>query len=310
MFIIITGLILIFVALAMAYPVWQSSAPPIPMGPEAARRQDRIDLEIEKQTLLASIAELDFDLSQGRLRPEDHQRLRNIDEHRLLAILDRLQTLPESRPSAETSGQASARPAVWEKFGAVVTMVVLVLVAGLLYRFIEGRVGLDSQKLASTRASQQQAAGMPNPVEMVARLEKRLAENPNDLEGQIMAGRSYMALNRIEDAARSWTKVLELDPGNHEGHFYLGLLILQTTNREDTASLELALKHLDTALVKVPREPGVLWFKGVALVHLKRLSEADQAWTTAYQNLTPGTEDAEMIKQALQRLRAGDPPLF
>ena len=49
-------------------------------------------------------------------------------------------------------------------------------------------------------------------MEMVAKLEARLKENPDDLQGQIMAGRSYQALGRTAEAQQAWAKVLELDP--------------------------------------------------------------------------------------------------
>ncbi|HEX9759206.1 MAG TPA: hypothetical protein VGB26_15635, partial [Nitrospiria bacterium] len=75
-------------------------------------------------------------------------------------------------------------------------------------------------------------------------------------------------------------------------------------------SYENALTHLEKALVKFPREPALLWYKGLALVHLQRFSEADESWTTAFQNLAPGTEDSKMVKQALQSLREGRAPSF
>jgi cytochrome c-type biogenesis protein CcmH len=186
-----------------------------------------------------------------------------------------------------------------------------------LYSFVNGRIGLEAQRAGAERQAQSSASGgsggarqgMPDPMEMVARLEARLRENPNDLQGQIMAGRSYMALERFEDAQKAWSKVIELDRRNHEAHYHLGLILLQTP-ASDTKVYEEALAHFDAALINVPREPAVLWYRGVALVHLKRYQEADESWTTAYQNLSPGSEDAEFVKQALQNLRAGNPPLF
>jgi len=152
--------------------------------------------------------------------------------------------------------------------------------------------------------------GMPNPLEMVARLEERLKENPNDLQGQIMAGRSYLALKRTEEAKKAWAKVVELDPRNHEAHFNVAVILIDTAETGQLANYESALEHLEKALIKFPREPALLWYKGLALVHLQRFSEADESWTTAFQNLTPGTQDAEMVKQALQSLRQGRAPQF
>ena len=47
---------------------------------------------------------------------------------------------------------------------------------------------------------------------MVARLESRLKENPDDVQGQMMAGRSYVALNRVEEARAAYENGTETGP--------------------------------------------------------------------------------------------------
>ena len=61
-------------------------------------------------------------------------------------------------------------------------------------------------------------------------------------------------------------------------------------------------------LVNVPMDPGVNWYRGLALWYLKQYSETDAAWSTAAENLPPGSEDAEFVKAALMKLRAGQTP--
>ncbi|MBI3995534.1 MAG: hypothetical protein HY349_06120, partial [Nitrospirae bacterium] len=79
-FYLIAGLLLIVVIVVLSYPFWSKTADPIPMGLAAQADQERIDLEIEKQTLLNSLAELDLDLAQGRLTGSDYERLKAVDE--------------------------------------------------------------------------------------------------------------------------------------------------------------------------------------------------------------------------------------
>lgn len=192
---------------------------------------------------------------------------------------------------------------------AALSLVVIGTAAGI-YGYIHGKIGLEAQKRVAEQGGVPGSQGMPNPAEMVARLEKRLQENPNDLQGQVMAGRSYMTLQRIDDARKAWSKVVELDYGNYEGHFFLGLIQIQTAPPDDPKSSEEALSHFETALVKMPRDPAMLWYKGVALLRLKQYALVDRSWTEAFQNLQPGTEDAEFVKKALQSLRAGSPPIL
>jgi len=312
------AVMLVGVVLFLAYPFWRKGNNPIPLDDGVSQEREHTDLEMEKQRILASLVELENEYAQGRLSPADYQRLKATDEHRLVKVLDRLDGLANPSQAEEpfcSPKQKSRSPQRQVMHWAVPVVLGLLVVgsASGLYSFVNGRIGLEAQRAGAERQAQSASGGarqgMPNPVEMVARLEARLRQNPDDLEGQIMAGRSYMALERFEDARKAWGKVIELDRRNHEAHYNLGLILLQT-NTSDPKVYEEALAHFDAALVNVPREPAVLWYRGVALIHLKRYQEADESWTTAYQNLSPGSEDAEFVKQALQNLRAGNPPLF
>jgi cytochrome c-type biogenesis protein CcmH len=187
---------------------------------------------------------------------------------------------------------------------AVVPAALVLLASSSIYAFIQWQ---QVQKLAAVSA-QAGADGMPDPRQMVARLEARLRANPDDLEGQIMAGRSYMALERLGDAKQAWTKVLQLAPRNHEAHYSLGVIMINTRQFDDPELFQAALEHFDRALVNVPMEPAVNWYRGVALWHLKRFYETEEAWSTAVQNLPPGSDDAEYVKSALVKLRAGQIP--
>lgn len=308
MFFLFTGIILVLTLALLSFPLIRKTRSPIPVGHEADEDQERIDLEIERDTLLNSLAELEAEFGQERLSEADYHRLKAVDERRLFNILTRLDQLsagpaakkPDRKPTAELS------PAVrW----AALALLCLLVSGGSAWTYLH----VLSVQRAKNAAEQQGAApagGMPNPAEMVARLEARLRENPDDLEGQIMAGRSYMAMNRIDDARRAWSKALELDSRNAEANMNIGIIMVQTARREDKVALEEAIEHLNVAEVDLPKEPVLLWYKGVALAYLDRYSEADKSWTTAYQNLMPGSEDAEFVRKALESLRAGNPPSF
>ncbi len=301
---------LVVVILFLSYPFWMKGESDIAVGFQASEEQERIDLEIEKQRMLASLAELELERSQGRLSPADHERLKATDEYRLAKILERIDQLSRAGTAAISKKRKDRSPTPSVRWAGALTVSGLVLVAASgLYGIVHSRIGLEAQQEAMQRQAQGMQ-GMPNPAEMVARLEARLRENPDDLQGQIMAGRSYMALNRLEDAKKAWSKVVALDRRNHEAHYHMGVLLMELNDAGDRQAYEKALEHFETALINVPREPAVLWYKGVALVHLGRYSEADDSWSTAVQNLPLGSEDADFVKEQLKLLRAGRPPLF
>ena len=267
---------------------------------DAEEDQERADLSVEREVLLQSLQELEVELAQGRLEPEDYERLKATDEQRLLGVMDRLEALAAARPSSSPEQPDQPRSA-WGP-AITVSLVVVILSVGT-YGFLQWRTVNRLVGIQTERAGQ-----MPDPREMVARLEARLKENPDDVQGQMMAGRSYMVLERMDDAKNAYEKVLELDPRNHEAHYNLGVIMIEERKFDDPKVFKAALKHFDRVLVDRPNEPGVNWYKGLALWYLKRYRETEEFWATAYKNLDPGSQDADFVKQALAKLRDGETP--
>lgn len=307
MFPVSAGLMLMAVIMILLYPMWRRSKTALIVGDAAALDEERVDLQIEKESLLRTLSELEIDYAQSKVSNADYSRLKLGHEHRLVQILDRLDALagvglvpPKSKKSRPSPGSTGP---------LFIGLAGLVVVAGAfgMYQLVQWK--LERQQLA---AAGEGAAAMPpiNPAEMVARLEERLKKNPNDLQGQLMAGRSYTALQRWEDAGKAWRKALELDPRSDAAHYGLAEVLIRTADPNDRTVYQEALNHLDKALINVPQDPSVLWARGVVLIHLERYPEADEAWTEAYKYIPPGTESAEFVKKALQDLRSGRAPLF
>jgi len=301
-FIIVCVLILIGVIAALSSPFWKRDpTTPDLIGQEMAEDQERADLSVEREVLRQSLQELDVELAQGRLEQEDYERLKATDERRLIGVLDRINALAETHTQSASDHHTRRSGSAWGQAIAA-SLAVLMLSVGI-YSFLQWRTINRLVEGQSNMASQ-----APDPREMVARLEARLKENPNDVQGQMMAGRSYMALDRIEDARKAYTKVLELDPRNHEAHYNLGVIMIEERKFDDPKIFKAALKHFDTVLVDLPNQPGVNWYKGLALWYLKRYRETEEYWATAHKNLKPGSKDAEFVKQALAKLREGETP--
>lgn len=304
MFFLVVGVLLALVLTALALPFWRRDPEPIHFGYDADQDQEQVDLGIEREALIRSLKELEVEHGQEHLTDTDYSRLKTTDERRLLQILDRLEALAGNTPVPPDITARVARPGARAWVTAVVPAALVLIGASGIYAYIQWQ---QVQKLAAVSA-QAGAPGMPDPRQMVARLEARLRANPDDLEGQIMAGRSYMALERLTDAAQAWTKVLELEPRNHEAHYSLGVILINTRKFDDPELFKTALEHFDRALINVPMEPAVNWYRGIALWYLKRYRETEEAWSTASQNLPPGSDDAEYVKSALVKLRAGQVP--
>ena len=293
--------ILAIVLFALTVPFWRKDPSPISFAQDDDRAQEQADLQVERETLARSLQELEMEVTQGRMERVDYERLKATDERRLLQVLDRLEELKEmeASPAAELASGTTRRGG----WGRAIASGLVVLLASLgiygLLQFQQGQRILEAQE---------RMGGGPNPLEMVAKLEARLKENPDDLQGQIMAGRSYQALDRLPEAKKAWEKVLELDPKQNEAHYNLGVAMIETRKFDDPELFKEALTHFDVVLKDLPNQPAVNWYRGLALWYLDRKQETDAAWTLASQNMEPGSKDAEFVKDALTKLRAGQVP--
>ena len=300
MFVVLAAVIIIVVVLLIAWPFFRNSAKQRPAGIDTSGADGSVDLESERQNILASLTDLEADLQGGKISQADYERLKDIDEHHLAGILDKIDSAAAATeaPAGIQDMAAPAEPATRFRTMNIAGFILLILLVagGASGVYYYQNAGLQEQNIDSTA----------NPLEMVAQLERKLRENPDDLQGQIMAGRSYMTIQRTEDARNAWNKVLELDPANVEAQYSLGYLLIQTADSGDPRNFEQAIRHLDAALLQSPGLPAALYYKGVALTHLKRYDEAENSWESALQGLPPGSEDAEFIKDAIRKLKNGN----
>lgn len=312
MFVVITAILLIAVVLFIAWPLFRKSSKPLSRGADSVGGEESIDLETEKQNILASLTDLESDLQGGKLSQADYERLKDIDEHRLAGILDKIDSAAAAakQSSGLQTSAGSNEPA--RRFRTMniagFLLLTLLIIGGASGVYYYQDVKLQNQNLEAMMENQAGSAmdGAANPLEMVAQLERKLRKNPDDLQGQIMAGRSYMTIQRPEDARIAWNKVIELDPANVEAHYSLGYLLIQTADSGTPRNFEQAIGHLDAALLLSPGLPAALYYKGLALTHLKKYDEAESIWNQALQGLPPGSEDAEFVKDAIRKLKGGN----
>ena len=139
------------------------------------------------------------------------------------------------------------------RFSSVAVAVILPVLAILMY------AGLSNWDWKAVQIETTQAASME---EAVNGLEAKLEENPDNLEGWIMLGRSYTAMGRYPRAADAYQQAYDLTQGqNVEALVGLGEALALT----DEASLTgRAGKLFETALTIAPNHPKALWYGGVA----------------------------------------------
>lgn len=166
--------------------------------------------------------------------------------------------------------------------GAVVTILV---VSGVVYTQIGTPV--PPEKPASIDA-------------MVASLAARLGENPDDVDGWKMLGRSYVQLQRYDEAERAFRRAVDLESaGNAQTLADLGeAMILSEGGRLS----ERAGQLFENAIALEPNNPKALFYGGIAAIERGNRERAADRWD-ALLALSPPPEIRQILEQRVAEWR-------
>jgi cytochrome c-type biogenesis protein CcmH len=137
--------------------------------------------------------------------------------------------------------------------------------------------------------------------EMVARLEKRLADQPDDVAGWARLGRSYMVMQQADKARAAYARAHALEPDNVE---ILSDYAWVVFNADPTATTGL-VNELYTRLGRLaPNHPDALWFQGFAALQQGNYRQTLKYWERLQTLLPPGDPGREQLQQAIAGVRA------
>jgi cytochrome c-type biogenesis protein CcmH len=143
-------------------------------------------------------------------------------------------------------------------------------------------------------------ASGPDVAAMIAKLEKRLREQPNDLTGWLMLGRSYLALNRLDEAIVAYDHAHQLDAKNPEAAMGLGeAMSLRAGGVITPAAGEL----FEQAVSLAPSNPKALLYGGFAAAVRGDKERARSRWE-ALKALEPPPEIVAMLDARIAALDA------
>ena len=118
----------------------------------------------------------------------------------------------------------------------------------------------------------------PDVQAMVGKLESRLASNPDDLPGWLMLGRSYLTLERFDDAIAAYDHAIKLGGGKDaEAALGMGEAI---SMRAGGQIIPPAAQLFETALQIAPQNPKALLFGGFAAANRGDKVLARARWET------------------------------
>ena len=248
---------------------------------------DRNELNVE--VIKDQLKELRADLDNGKLDKQAYQAARQDLERELLNDLD------------EDAGTEA--PAV--RSGRWIAGVLLVFIPALAYVTYQqlGAPGIMTA-LANLPAAQTQKADTTQQQhsveEMVVKLAQRMREQPDNVEGWIMLGRSYASLKRYQDAVKAYAQAYRLADDNAG-------LITDYADTLITASggdfTDEAGELLNKAIALQPDNAKALWLLGHWKYQRADYQGAIASWQRVAGLLPPGDKNAVVINQQIKQAK-------
>jgi cytochrome c-type biogenesis protein CcmH len=248
---------------------------------------DRNELNVE--VIKDQLRELHADLENGKLDKQAYQAARQDLERELLNDLD-------EQAGTETAVVRSGR---W------IAGVLLVFIPALAYVTYQqlGAPGI-MQALANLPSAQTRKADSTTQQhsvdELVVKLAQRLREQPDNVEGWIMLGRSYASMKRYQDAVKAYARAYALVDDN------AGLMTdyadaLVTASGGDFT--DEAGELLNKALALQPDNAKALWLFGHWKYQRADYQGAIDSWQRVAGLLPPGDKNTVVINQQIQQAK-------
>ena len=248
---------------------------PVLRGRRAQREEDRTALNVALYQ--ERLAELQQQLEEGVLNAGQLEAGRAEAARELLA---------------DTEGVAPARvSSLGKALPLLAAIMVPVLGLGLYLHYG------SSDKVELTREFSQPPQSLE---EMVARLERAAAAQPDSAEGLYFLGRAYMAQNRPADAAKVFERTVALAGRQPE---LLGQWAQAQYFADDKQWSDKTQALTDEALKADPKEVTSLGLLGIAAFEGQRYQEAITYWQRLLNELPQGDKSREALEGGIERAR-------
>lgn len=261
--------------------------------------QDDLNLQVFRQRL----AELDGDLAAGFLDQDQYDASRRDLERELIYDLDGTPDGTKVSSAGQGRDRAHRYPAL------ALTLVALVSVGAVLayLQLGEREIIPRIEAMAGTpHGGGAPGEGAPSLEVLVKGLAERMEQNPENPEGWLMLGRTYVAIGQASKALVAIERAYKLAPEETNVQIaYAEALAANNGNQLQGRPAEL----IRTVLAKDPGNPSARWLDGMFAYQQARYSDAVEAWQGILNELDPSGEEANQMRQMIAEAsgRAGVP---
>lgn len=265
-------------ALALLWPLARRGSALTPQASDVAIYKDQL-------------AEIERDLERGLIGRSEAQAARVEVSRRLIEADDDAKAGKDGLPAAQ---QSTGR----RRLAASIVLLAVPLVSLGLYAYL-GSPASPDQPLAARLDGNLENASVD---ELVARVEAKLAQNPEDGRGWELMAQIYLRQGRFEDAKQAYANALRLLGSTAEREANFGVAIVAAADRMVTADAKAAFQR---ALKLDPKEFRSAYFLGLAREQDGDKKGAVEAW----QALIAGNPDAaDFLRQEIARVGGQSQP--
>ncbi len=256
---------------------------------------DELNLSVFKQ----QVEELDNDLSSGILDQERYDAAHKDLEKELLVDVNGDQAQPAS---------ATSRSGKWIMSLA---LVIPLMSVGMYQALGQPEIipqlaatpttGNSAANSTPPHGSNQSMENLPPMEELVKKLAAKMEQQPENVDGWLMLGRSYMTLKQPEAAIDAYDRALQLSPENSTLLLAYAEALAQTAGNNFMGK---PAEMIEKAHELNPEEPNGLWMMGIVSYQREQFQQALDYWEKLESILTPQSKDIASVQSAISDVRA------
>jgi cytochrome c-type biogenesis protein CcmH len=234
------------------------------------------------------LAELDNDLRADILTREQYEQSKRELQQRMLQDIPQEETMTTAIMGSNHKNIATV----------TLTVLAVPLLAVSLYLWLGNTKALLPQPAADQMPMGGTAdeGGHANISSVLENLTARLREQPDDVEGWLMLGRTYAIMRRFTDAKSAYERVMALSPDNPE---YITDYADIVAMVNDGSLIGKPEELIDKALRLDPANPKALALAGTAEFEKKRYKQAAGYWEKLLALVPPGTELEQSVRDSI-----------
>ncbi len=246
--------------------------------------------EIEKDRLVKEQNDLDIALAEGKITEKIHK----VEREQVMEDAKRaLNKLRQARNMSERlASNATHKPKVYPRYGMGLAATIF-LATGALIVHLNGH---DIQRQLS-RQEMAKNVTMPQIKEMVAGLEKRVAEGGGTHKEKMMLARSFLVVGRRDESIALYKKLSAEKKDDVGALMALGEIHFNSKSKEEQSQ---ALSFFEKVLAVEPDKPEALWYKSLALIRDRKIDES----RIVLARLKDVAKDNKKAQDAVSRLLA------